>query len=84
MTNASRRIKKGEFELCDKNGVKNIIEVPIGYDGLTIAHSKTGKPFKLTLAQVYLALAEKVPDKDGKRRKPLQNLVRHRCFFAGC
>jgi phosphate transport system substrate-binding protein len=66
VTNASRRIKKAEFELCQKNGVKDIIEIKIGFDGLTIAQSKAGATLKLTLAQVYLALAEQVPDKDGK------------------
>jgi phosphate transport system substrate-binding protein len=65
VTNASRRIKKSEIELCEKNGVKEIVEITVGYDGLTLAHSKAGKPFKLTLGQVFLALAEKVPDKDG-------------------
>ncbi len=40
-TNASRRMKAGEFELCQKkNGVKDIIELMIGYDGLTLAFSK--------------------------------------------
>ncbi len=65
MTNASRAIKSSEIELCAKNGVKDIVEITVGIDGLTMAHSKAGKPFKLTLAQVFLALAEKVPDKDG-------------------
>lgn len=66
VTNASRRIKSGEFESCTKNGVTGIIEINIGFDGLTIAQSKAGAPISLTLAQVYLALAEQVPDKDGK------------------
>ncbi len=66
VTNASRRMKKGEFETCQKNGVKDIVEINIGFDGLTIAQSKAGQSMKLTLAQVYLALAEQVPDKDGK------------------
>ena len=39
-TNASRRIKKGEFETCSKNGVAEIVEIGIGFDGLTIAQSK--------------------------------------------
>lgn len=65
VTNASRRIKKSELELCEKNGVKDIVEIVIGFDGLTLAHSKQGKPFKLTRGQVFQALAEKVPDKDG-------------------
>jgi len=66
VTNASRRMKSGEFGSCTKNGVTGIIEINIGFDGLTIAQSKAGTPINLTLGQVYLALAEQVPDKDGK------------------
>ena len=66
VTNASRRITKGEFDQCQKNGVKEIIELKVGFDGLTIAQSKQGTPMNLTLAQVYLALAEKVPGPDGQ------------------
>ncbi len=66
VTNASRRIKKGEFELCQKNGVKDIVEINIGFDGLTLAHSKAGPDVNVTLPQLFLALAENVPDKDGK------------------
>lgn len=65
-TNASRRMKKGEFDLCQKNGVKDIVEVKVGIDGLTLAQSKEGGAFKLTRKQVFQALAEQVPDKDGK------------------
>lgn len=65
-TNASRRMKKSEFELCQSNGVKEIVEINIGYDGLTLAHSKEGTPIKLKMSQLFLALAEQVPDKDGK------------------
>jgi phosphate transport system substrate-binding protein len=65
-TNASRRIKKSEFELCDKNGVKDIIELTVGYDGLTIAHSKDGPALSLTRKQVFQALAEKVPNDKGE------------------
>jgi phosphate transport system substrate-binding protein len=65
-TNASRRMKKGEFESCQKAGVKDIVEINIGFDGLTIAQSKQGTPLKLTLAQVFLALAKEVPGPDGK------------------
>ncbi len=66
ITNASRAILKGEFEQCQKNGVTDIVELKVGIDGLTIAQAKTGPALQLTLAQVYLALAAQVPDKDGK------------------
>lgn len=65
-TNASRRMKKSEFEMCEKNGVKDIVELNIGFDGLTIAQSKDGPAVKLTRKQIFQALAENVPDKDGK------------------
>ena len=66
VTNASRRMKSGEFADCQKNGVGDIVEINIGFDGLTIAQSKAGAPISLKLSQVFLALAEQVPDKDGK------------------
>jgi len=65
-TNASRRIKKGEFELCQKNGVTDIVEIEVGIDGLTMAQSKAGTPLALTRKQVFQAMAAQVPDKDGK------------------
>lgn len=61
LTNASRRIKPSEFELCKKNGVIGIVEVKIGYDGVTIAHRKGSPNFDLSLRQLYLALGEQVP-----------------------
>ena len=70
IANASRPIKKSEFELCASNGVKDIVELPIGFDGLTLAQSKEGTPLKLTLKQVFLALAEKVPNEPNDRRLP--------------
>lgn len=64
--NASRRIKPSEFETCQKNGVKEIIEIKIGYDGIVLAHSRKSPPWKdLTLRQVWLALAKQVPDPKG-------------------
>ncbi|NJO55257.1 MAG: PstS family phosphate ABC transporter substrate-binding protein [Rhodospirillales bacterium] len=66
LTNASRAIKKSEFEDCQKNGVKDVVELKVGIDGLTIAQSKAGPALNLTRKQVFQALAEMVPDKDGK------------------
>ena len=64
LTGASRAMKKSEFELCTKNGVTDITEIQIGYDGLSIAQSKKGKPMDLTKEQIFLALAAEVPDGD--------------------
>src|SRR5262249_15032131 len=65
-TNASRAMKKSEFEDCQKNGVKEVVEIKIGFDGLTLAQSKQGPALKLTLAQLFQALAKEVPGPDGK------------------
>jgi len=67
ITNASRRIKKSEVARCAKNGVTRITEVKIGYDGIVLANSKKAKQMKVTLRQLYLALAKQVPEggKDG-------------------
>jgi phosphate transport system substrate-binding protein len=65
-TNASRRMKKSEFELCQKNGVSAIVEIKVGIDGLTIAQAKGGPSVKLTRKQIFQALAEKVPNDKGE------------------
>lgn len=67
ITNASRRIKESEFEMCKQNGVTDIIEVLIGYDGIVIANSKEAKQLDLTLEVIFLALAKQVPNPDGSK-----------------
>lgn len=66
ITNASRRIKDSEIEMCRKNGVAEIVEVKIGYDGIVVANSKQASRFDLTLRQLYLGLAKTVPDGQGR------------------
>jgi len=65
ITNASRAIKKSEYETCVANGVKEITEVKIGYDGIVLASSKQSAPLKLTRKDIFLALAREVPDPNG-------------------
>ena len=65
ITNSSRRIKKGEFENCQANGVTDIIEVLIGFDGITLANSVESDQLELSRKDIFLALAKKVPDPDG-------------------
>ncbi|WP_201299094.1 substrate-binding domain-containing protein [Novosphingobium sp. 9U] len=57
--NASRRIKKSEYETCAKNGVKDIIEVQVGIDGIAFGESVRGPGMKLTPLDVYKAIAAK-------------------------
>ncbi|MGD2136689.1 MAG: PstS family phosphate ABC transporter substrate-binding protein, partial [Gammaproteobacteria bacterium] len=65
ITNASRRIKPSEQALCAENGVKDIVEVKIGYDGIVIANSRKAERFELTLRDLFLALAKEVPNPGG-------------------
>jgi phosphate transport system substrate-binding protein len=65
ITNASRRIKASEVDLCKKNGVAEITEIKIGFDGIVIASSKKTAAPSLTLRQVFLALAKQVPGPGG-------------------
>jgi phosphate transport system substrate-binding protein len=65
MSNASRAIKASEFETCQKNGVTDIVEVKIGYDGIVVANSKKAPALKLTTKDIFMALAKEVPDPKG-------------------
>jgi phosphate transport system substrate-binding protein len=63
ITNASRRMKKSEFQKCQANGVKDVIEVLIGFDGIVLANSNKTKQMNLTRKDIFLALAKEVPAK---------------------
>ena len=65
ITNASRAIKPKEKELCEKNGVTDIIEIVVGNDGISFAHSVNSPDADFTKEQLWRALAAKV-DVDGK------------------
>ncbi|HEM47158.1 MAG TPA: phosphate ABC transporter substrate-binding protein, partial [Alphaproteobacteria bacterium] len=66
ITNSSRRIKMSEVEMCAKNGVAEIVEVQIGYDGIVVANSRQSPQLDLTREELFLALAKTVPDAQGK------------------
>ncbi|MBI5558580.1 MAG: PstS family phosphate ABC transporter substrate-binding protein [Deltaproteobacteria bacterium] len=65
ISNASRAIKKSEFETCQTNGVKDIVEVKIGYDGIVLANAKKSAPMQVSRKDIFLALAKNVPDPKG-------------------
>lgn len=65
ITNSSRRMKLSEFEMCQKNGVTDIVEVLIGFDGIAIANSVNAQQFEMGTKELYLALAKMVPNPDG-------------------
>ncbi|GJL83168.1 MAG: phosphate ABC transporter substrate-binding protein [marine bacterium B5-7] len=65
ITNSSRRIKQSEIDKCASNGVDEIIEIQIGYDGIVLANSKSAERMELSLRDIFLALAKEVPDPNG-------------------
>ncbi len=70
MTNSSRRIKKSEVARCAENGVDEIVELKVGYDGIAVANSKKSGALSLTPRDLFLALAREVPaNADGSERK---------------
>jgi phosphate transport system substrate-binding protein len=62
IANASRRMRPAELSTCAQNGVKEVVEIKVGYDGIVLAQSKAGAALNLTRKDVYLALAKTVPD----------------------
>ncbi|MEZ5472660.1 MAG: PstS family phosphate ABC transporter substrate-binding protein [Marinicella sp.] len=67
ITNASRRIKDSELKMCHENGVTDVVEVLIGYDGIVVANDVNSHEFKLSRKDLFLALAKEIPtDKDGE------------------
>ena len=58
-TNASRHIKKSEKELCQKNGVTNIIEIVVGNDGIAFSNKLSGPNLNFTVQDLWQAMAEK-------------------------
>jgi len=65
ISNASRRVKPSEIELCARAGITEIVEVKIGYDGIVLANSKSGPDFDFTKEEIYRALAAELPDGQG-------------------
>ncbi len=65
ITNASRAIKSSEIKLCAQNGIKDIIEVTVGYDGIVLANTTDAKQFSLSRREIFLALAKNIPNPDG-------------------
>lgn len=65
LVNASRRIKQSELDDCAANGVSEVVEIKVGYDGVVIASSYEQDVMHLTHRDVFLALAKEVPNEAG-------------------
>ena len=70
ITNSSRRVRQSEIDGCAANGVGEIVEVKIGYDGIVLANVEGAPEYRLTREQIFLALAKTVPDADGSQLIP--------------
>jgi phosphate transport system substrate-binding protein len=68
IANSSRRITASEVADCNQNGVAQIVEVKVGYDGIVLANAKASPHYQVTLRDVYLALAKDVPDRAGAQK----------------
>ena len=74
VTGASRAIKASEVADCAAHGVKDVTEIQIGFDGLSLANNRRGPRFRLTPRQIYLALAKDVPNAmGGSKANPYTN-----------
>jgi phosphate transport system substrate-binding protein len=73
IANSSRRIKESEVETCAQNGVKEITEVQIGFDGIVLANSSNGPAASFTIPQIWQALAKEVPVDGELKPNPYQN-----------
>jgi phosphate transport system substrate-binding protein len=67
ITNSSRRIKASEVALCAENGVTEIVEILIGYDGIVLGNSNKIARMELTRKDLFLALGKEVPNPDGSK-----------------
>ncbi len=70
IANASRAIREGEMETCAANGVTEIIEVQIGYDGIVFASDIDGETFAFTPADWYKGLAAELPIDGAMAKNP--------------
>ncbi len=72
ITNASRRVKKGEFIKCQDNGI-DFVELKVGYDGIVIANSKKSPQLNVTKRQLFLALGKMIPEGNKEGGKLVDN-----------
>ena len=65
IANSSSRIKQSEIDECRKNGVTEIMEVQIGYDGIVFATAVDNVDYALTPKDIFLAVSTEIA-KDGE------------------
>ena len=73
ISNASRPMMPEEKEVCKKNGVTNITEFSIGYDGIVIARKKQHDNLGISAKDLFMGLARKVPKNGALVDNTVQN-----------
>lgn len=63
---ASRQMLPSEKERCQKQGVTSVVEVKIGFDGITFANSAKSSRIQFSRKDIFMALARELPDASGK------------------
>lgn len=61
IANASRRIKVSEFRRCLDNGVSEVVEIKVGFDGIVLANAEEAPAFAVSREQIFRALARRIP-----------------------
>tara|TARA_R110002049_G_scaffold93308_16_gene230814 strand:- start:6822 stop:7859 length:1038 start_codon:yes stop_codon:yes gene_type:complete len=61
IANSSRAIKQSEIDACATNGISDVIEVKIGYDGIVIASANSSADMSFSRRDLFMALAKQVP-----------------------
>jgi len=65
ITCSSRRMREREFDACSANGVGEIVQIWLGFDGIALTSSQKAPSMDLSFRDLYLAIARDVPDPEG-------------------
>jgi len=60
IANASRPMKKSEFDACASKGVKDIVQIKVGFDGIAIATDKDGPDYNFKIQDLFMGLSQTV------------------------
>lgn len=60
VANASRRMTRAEFDTCQRNGVKDIVELKVGFDGIIVATDKDGADYQFKTQHLFLGLSKNI------------------------
>ncbi|MCP4970988.1 MAG: hypothetical protein GY932_10380, partial [Arcobacter sp.] len=64
IANSSRRIKNKELQSCAQKGIKDIVELYVGRNGIALVQNNNTLPFSITREELFLALAKEIPNRN--------------------